>query len=118
LVLLVMAVLLFGCTQTGGNTSNSGNATNATDGNASATTTTVIIKGFAFSPTEVTVKQGDTVKWVNQDSVSHLVKFDLFESSTLTNGATFEHKFTEPPGEYSYICGIHTSMKGKVTVTD
>jgi len=118
LAILVIAVLLFGCTQPGGNTSNTGNTANTTIGNTSAASTTVIIQGFAFSPAEITVKQGDTVKWINKDSAPHAVKFDSFVSSSLSNGDTFEHKFTEAPGEYSYICGIHTSMKGKITVTD
>jgi len=118
LALLVMSVLLFGCTQPSGNTSNTQNISNTTTGTASAASTTVIIQGFAFSPAEITVKQGDTVKWINKDSAPHTVKFDSFVSSSLSNGDTFEHKFTEAPGEYSYICGIHTSMKGKITVTD
>jgi len=139
ILLLLMGMLLLGCAQTGGtqaggqaastaNQSGStggGNAGNGSgggvpgtgDGSSAAARVTVHIRNFAFDPAEITVKQGQTVAWVNDDSVQHIVKADGFESPALQNGGTYEHIFTEAPGEYTYICGIHPSMHGKVTVT-
>lgn len=77
---------------------------------------TVSIRGFAFHPAEMTVKQGETITWTNEDSVPHTVKFgEDFKSQTLMRGNKFQYTFTEP-GEYPYICGIHPSMQGKVIV--
>ena len=77
---------------------------------------TVIIRGFAFHPAEMTVKQGETITWVNEDSAPHTIKFgEGFESQALMKGDTFQYTLTEP-GEYPYICGIHPSMHGKVVV--
>ncbi len=76
---------------------------------------TVTISNFTFDPGTITVKVGDTVTWVNEDGVVHLIKSNDFNSENLKNGDTFKFKFTKA-GTYDYICGIHTYMKGKVVV--
>lgn len=38
---------------------------------------TVIIKGMAFSPSELRVHKGDTVVWINEDIVAHNVTISL-----------------------------------------
>jgi len=76
----------------------------------------VRIKGFAFSPADLPIKQGDSVIWTNEDSAPHTVKFDFKESSTLGMGDTFSHKFDQK-GTFTYHCGIHPSMTGHITVT-
>jgi plastocyanin len=75
----------------------------------------VTIQGFAFNPATVEVSPGDTVRWTNMDSATHIVKGKTFESGSLARGETYEFAFTEP-GVYDYICSIHPSMKGTVTV--
>ena len=40
---------------------------------ASTATATVQIKRSSFSPTTVTIKTGDTVRWVNTDTRNHQV---------------------------------------------
>ena len=80
---------------------------------------TVDMAGFAFKPETVTIKVGDTVKWTNSDSASHLVEStngpESFKSQSLPKGASFEYKFTKP-GTYAYKCAIHPSMTGTVVV--
>ncbi len=73
------------------------------------------IKGLAFNPDQTTVRAGDTVTWVNQDSDRHHLTGDGFESSDLANGATFTAEFPEP-AHLSYHCTIHTYMEGKIVV--
>lgn len=75
----------------------------------------VSIQGFAFNPESVGISPGDTVRWTNLDSAAHIVKGDTFESGSLAKGDTYEFVFTEP-GVYNYICSIHPSMKGTITV--
>ncbi len=114
IALLVFGLLLAGCTQYG-NTTPPGGQNTTPPGNGS--TVTVHISNFAFSPAEITVKEGQTVIWVNDDSVPHSVKFGSFASPTFPKGGTFQHTFTEAPGDYAYTCGVHPSMAGKVTLT-
>jgi len=73
------------------------------------------IKGLAFNPDQITVRAGDSVTWVNEDSDRHHVVGDGFESQDLANGATFTVEFTEP-AQIAYHCTIHTYMEGKVVV--
>jgi plastocyanin len=73
------------------------------------------IKGLAFNPDEITVRAGDSVTWVNQDSDRHHLVGDGFESKDLVNGASFTAEFPEP-AQVAYHCSIHTYMEGKVIV--
>ena len=75
------------------------------------------IKNFAFNPTLVTVSAGDTVRWTNQDSVTHIVKSSDFESGSLAQKNIYEFTFTKS-GTYDYICSIPPSIKGAITVTE
>jgi plastocyanin len=78
----------------------------------------VTIKGFAFGPDDLAVKTGTTVTWTNDDSTKHKIKSDdgSFNSDDLGQGATFEHTF-DTAGTFAYICSIHPSMKGTITVS-
>lgn len=77
---------------------------------------TVIIKGMAFSPSELHVHKGDTVVWINEDIVAHNVT-DLpgnkWTSGTLAKGSSWKKKIDET---FDYYCSIHPTMKGKIIV--
>jgi plastocyanin len=75
----------------------------------------VTIKNFAFSPTPLTVSEGATVTWVNEDDAPHQIDSDAFSSSSLSRGAIFSYTFDQI-GTYDYSCGIHPSMKGVIVV--
>jgi plastocyanin len=79
----------------------------------------VAIADFTFSPQALTVSEGATVTWTNNDAVDHsIVASDQsFASSPLDRGATFQFTF-DTAGEYPYTCGIHPEMTGTVTVTE
>ncbi|NMH93256.1 cupredoxin family copper-binding protein [Pseudonocardia bannensis] len=79
-------------------------------------TATVSIANFAFAPAAITVKAGTTVTWTNNDSAPHDVRGGPLQSPTLNKGGTFSHTFATP-GTFRYICSIHPSMTGTVTVT-
>ena len=97
-----------------------GAATTAASGGAApaAGAGAVTIKDFAFDPGDLTVAKGTTVTWKNDDSATHRIKSGdgSFDSKDLKNGDSFDHTF-DTAGTFDYICGIHPSMKGKITVT-
>ncbi len=82
-------------------------------------TVEVTIKDYRFSPVEVRIKAGDTVKWINQEKrTSHSVLFPAengLESERLFPDEHWQRTFTQP-GSYSYRCGPHEEMKGLVLV--
>lgn len=87
-------------------------------GGGSAESKNVVIADFAFSPSTLTVKKGDTVIWINEDAVPHTVTSDSgseLASETLASRATFEHTF-DSAGTFEYHCGIHQEMTGIVIV--
>jgi len=84
-----------------------------------------------FSPNPVNVKVGDTVTWVNDDTIFHTVTYrpfhggetgKLFDSglsghtALTTKGKNFSYTFTEK-GQYPYFCQLHPTMVGKVNVS-
>jgi plastocyanin len=78
----------------------------------------VDIEDFAFSPANLTIAPGTTVKWSNKDSATHKVLADdgTWGSASLAKGEDFFFTFTTA-GVYAYHCGFHASMKGTITVT-
>lgn len=78
-------------------------------------TQNITIENFAFNPPKLTIPVGTSVTWKNNDSVSHNIKSENFASKDLNEGETFSYTFNNK-GTYSYICGIHPSMKGIIIV--
>ncbi len=78
---------------------------------------TVEIENFAFTPQDIMIPVGETVQWINLDSVPHTSTSDtlVWDSGVLNNGDTFEFTFNDA-GVYPYHCGIHPTMTGSVTV--
>ena len=119
---LAAAALATGCSssKSHGNPSTGANIGGATSTNAQpgSNGNQVEVKNFAFSPDSLDVKVGTTVTWKFDDDTAHTVKADdgSFRSSALTGGKTFSFTFNKA-GQYSYICSIHPSMHGKVTVS-
>ena len=88
------------------------------DGGGGGGGTEVSMADIAFDPAEVTVAVGDTVTWVNDDSVDHDVTADSFSSGDpggMAPGDTFDHTFEEA-GTFDYVCTVHPGMEGSVTV--
>jgi plastocyanin len=77
----------------------------------------VTIDNFTFSPKELTVAVGTTVKWVNHDDIPHtVVNTDkAFRSKALDTDDAFSFTFASA-GSFDYFCGLHPHMVGKVIV--
>ena len=77
----------------------------------------VTIRNFKYSPATVSVHTGDTVTWTNQDQEPHTATANdgSFDTGNIIKGKSGSHTFSKA-GTFSYICSIHPSMKGTVTV--
>jgi len=88
------------------------------------------VDDWCYMPADLTVHVGDTVTWVNSDTLPHTVTAGWpdsdsigtdypggygFDSDFMSDGETFEHTFEEL-GEYDYFCLLHPWMTGSVTV--
>jgi len=75
------------------------------------------IDNFAFTPAVLTVRPGATVTFENHDDIPHLVVAvdGKYRSKALDTNDKFSFTF-DKPGEYSYFCGLHPKMKGKIVV--
>ncbi|WP_176453062.1 plastocyanin [Pseudanabaena sp. SR411] len=93
---------------------------------ASADTVTVKMGSdggqLVFEPKVVTIKVGDTVKWVNNKAFPHNIVFDGHEELSHKKlaqkpKAELESTFNEA-GEFAYYCSPHrgAGMAGKVVV--
>jgi plastocyanin len=90
-------------------------------GQALAQTVEVGIQDYKYTPSELKIKAGTTVKWTNNvKRVSHSVLFTGlggFESERFFPGDSWQRTF-DKPGVYSYTCGPHPEMKGRIEVTE
>jgi len=77
----------------------------------------VDIDHFQFGPTDVTIRVGESVEWVNRDQTIHNVvsREGKFVSPGLDTGDHFSFTF-DRAGDYAYICALHPHMVGVVHV--
>jgi len=79
---------------------------------------TVTIDNFSFTPSQLKVKAGTKVVFVNHDDIPHNIVGETlkFRSKALDTNESFSFVF-DKPGEIAYFCGLHPQMKGKLLVT-
>jgi len=116
-LLLGLVLALVGC---GGSGSSGGGygtppASNTSGGATGAGGATISEQNFAFSPSTLTVKVGDTVTFTNNDSTAHNVKIDGQELGSQNQGESKTWKATKA-GSFPFSCVIHPSMTGQITV--
>jgi len=81
----------------------------------------ILTSSFTFSPSEVTISPGTTVRWVNAAAIYHTITPDghsEWSAATVTQaGQTFEHTF-QAAGTFPYYCEPHRAlgMAGTITV--
>ncbi|MBV9961541.1 MAG: cupredoxin domain-containing protein [Parafilimonas sp.] len=111
ITIFIIGMGIMACSKSG----SSGYGNNGGNGSGN----TVSIKNFAFSVASLSVANGTTVTWTNNDATAHTVTVDdaSFDSGNIAPGATFSHKFTAA-GTVAYDCSIHTTMKANVVVAN
>jgi plastocyanin len=78
---------------------------------------TIEIEGFAFSTLDP-VAPGTEIAVSNVDGAQHTLTADdgSFNTGGLDGGATIAITAPDVPGTYSFVCNIHPSMTGSLTV--
>lgn len=91
-----------------------------------ADTVEITIQDYAYIPSSVVIKPGDTVKWVNNVENQHTVTSGkdgvadgAWDSKRLNKGESFSHTF-DKAGTYTYFCVPHSvfKMNGTIEVTE
>jgi plastocyanin len=109
----------FGITGAGGAApAPGGGSSPPSAGGGAATMHDVSISASGFSPSTVTIKAGESVRWTNSDSTPHTATIDdhSWTSPNLSGGQTFFKTFTSL-GTIGYHCHIHPEMTGTIIVT-
>jgi plastocyanin len=119
-VVALLALFAFGCGQSS-SPSSPISPTNP-EGTNPPNLLTVTIKNGVFSPNPVMVKVGQTVNWLNSDTIVHSATdpgvFDIGNISPTSahsdkgDGVTFN-----TVGTYNYHCAIHPNETASVVVT-
>jgi plastocyanin len=89
-------------------------------GSASATVTQGAGGQLVFSPTSLTVNQGDTIEVDDVASIPHTFTIDGQGIDLVNEGGQKQTvTISLAPGTYSFVCRFHASlgMKGTLTVT-
>lgn len=84
---------------------------------SNASTVSVDIAGFDFSPRDLTIAVGTAITWTNRDSAPHDAtdRAGAWSTGFLSQSQSAIITF-ESPGVYEYECTIHPSMKGTLAV--
>src|SRR3954471_23609430 len=80
------------------------------------TTQSVLMKGVAFEPKQVTVHVGDTLEWANQDIVAHTASAKDKSWDVNVLPGKNERMVMKAAGAFDYICRYHPNMTGAVIV--
>jgi plastocyanin len=115
--LLAASALLIGLASCVGLAVLSAQSQQAAQSQPAARPAQIKIDNFSFTPQQLTIAQGTTIIWVNNDDVPHTVVATNkeFRSKALDTGEQFSFTFTKP-GTYQYFCSVHPMMTGKVIV--
>ncbi|MEW1687002.1 cupredoxin domain-containing protein [Streptomyces sp. NPDC091265] len=112
-------VALAGCSGGGGGSSSATSAAPRPSSPSASGKALITIKDFSFHPAALTVAPGTRVTVINKDATAHTVtatRAKAFDTGDVNPGQTVT--FTAPAGvgSYPYICTIHPTMKGSLTV--
>jgi plastocyanin len=110
---LVLALLVAACGGDDEGSSGAASSEACPDG-------AVVIKmvDIKFDPEDATARAGDEVCWINEDDIQHNAVAEEggeFKSDLFNKGQTFTTTVDEP-GTIPYVCTVHPSMTGTLTV--
>lgn len=77
---------------------------------------TILITGMSFEPRNITVREGDTLLWINKDLVAHCVTESGSKAWTSSNIPTNGEWKMAVKQSADYYCALHPSMKGSIRI--
>lgn len=82
-----------------------------------AATIEVAVSNFRYTPNDVTINVGDTVRWTNNGGL-HNVRADdgSFSNPVSSSAWTFSRTFTAA-GDFAYFCEIHSTAGGDINTS-
>jgi plastocyanin len=94
-----------------------GSTPTQTSSSGSGQPNTVVISGFAFNPSTITVPKGTTVTWRNDDGVMHTSTSDsgVWNTGDIAPGTTKTAVFNTS-GTFPFHCLHHYMMTGSIIV--
>jgi plastocyanin len=110
------ALVAAGC---GGSNSTSPVSPTNPEGTNPPNLLTITIKGGVHSPNPLAVKVGQSVNWLNSDTIPHTATdAGVFDTGSIapTSAADVPVKFSTP-GTYNYRCTLHANETGSIVVT-
>jgi len=77
----------------------------------------ITITQMRFRPVTLTVREGDTVEWVNDDLVPHTAtsRQGAFDSDTIATGGRWRW-VVRTRGPVAYVCTLHPTMSARLQV--
>ena len=83
---------------------------------AQAETIQVTIDKLVFTPAEVNAKVGDTIEWVNKDTLLHNAKATNGDWTVSLPPKQNGQVVLKKAGTVDYFCTLHPNMKGRIIV--
>ena len=74
------------------------------------------ITSLVFSPADIYVHPGDTIKWVNEDFVDHTATATSGEWDVAIPAGNTSELQLERAGTFPFYCRVHPGMTGTVHV--
>ena len=85
--------------------------------------TTITMNSSTFSPADVTIEVGESVRWVNGQAVAHTItpanpqQAGVWATQNVpaTTGFAFQARMNTA-GTFNYTCTLHAGMTGRIVV--
>lgn len=94
-----------------------------TDPGDNGATRITLTSGLQFSPNDITIDPGTTIRWFASTSTAHTVTPDntalpgvWIRATSASSGTVLLHTFTVPGQVYTYHCEVHAGMNGTIRV--
>jgi plastocyanin len=117
-LLVVPALAMAACAGDDGDSGDGGGTADA--GSSAGGGLEVTASGFAFEPDALTATAGEatTVTFTNDDADAHTFTIEELDVDIAAGGGeTAEGELTADAGDYEFVCRIHPSMTGTLTVS-
>ncbi|HET9253190.1 MAG TPA: hypothetical protein VFP58_13840 [Candidatus Eisenbacteria bacterium] len=114
----ILAVFAFSSLSCGDDDGDDGNPMNPGGGNADVTITIDGGMSGTYSPSPANMTVGQTVRWVNNDVMTHTATHATAFNYTIPAGSSSAIHTMTTAGTYNYVCTVSGhSMSGQIVVS-